>query len=307
MSTTLRIGRRRSAILPTLVVVGVLIVVFAIFTSIWTDRLWFRSFSYSSVFNRILLTRLGLFGAFGLIMATAIAANAAIAFRMRPPLGAQAPSSPLLERYRDLLDARFVLVTVIVSVLIGLFAGGSASGRLLDYLAWRNATPFGVQDPRFHLDVSFFVFSYPWWRFALSFAFAALTFSVLAAAVVHYTMGALRLNRPRRSSRAAQAQLSILIGLAVLVKGVGYWFDQYGQELVDRPSTDLTGISYTAAHATITAKMILAIIAGLCALLFFANAILRRWVVPTIGLVLLLLSAIVLGLAYPGAVQYFSV
>src|SRR4029453_18448049 len=34
---------------------------------------------------------------------------------------------------------------------------------------------------------------------------------------------------------------------------------------------------------------------------------LRRWMVPTIGLVLLLLSAIVLGLVYPGAVQYFSV
>ena len=40
----------------------------------------------------------------------------------------------------------------------------------------------------------------------------------------------------------------------------------------------------------------------------FANALLRRWMVPTIGLILLLLSAIVLGLVYPGAaIQYFSV
>ena len=53
--------------------------------------------------------------------------------------------------------------------------------------------------------------------------------------------------------------------------------------------------------------MILAVIAGLCALLFFANAVLRRWVIPTIGLTLLMLSAIVLGIVYPGAVQYFSV
>ena len=45
--------------------------------------------------------------------------------------------------------------------------------------------------------------------------------------------------------------------------------------------------------------MILAIIAGICALLFFANAVLRRWVVPTIGLILMLLSAIVLGVVYP--------
>jgi uncharacterized membrane protein (UPF0182 family) len=68
-----------------------------------------------------------------------------------------------------------------------------------------------------------------------------------------------------------------------------------------------TGISYTADKATVTAKMILAIIAAICALLFFVNAVLRRWMVPTIGLILLQLSAIVLGLVYPGAVQYFSV
>ena len=41
--------------------------------------------------------------------------------------------------------------------------------------------------------------------------------------------------------------------------------------------------------------------------MFFANAVLRRWMVPTIGLTLMVLSAIVLGIVYPGAVQYFSV
>ena len=305
--STVRIGRRRSAILPTLVIVAALVVIFAIFTSIWTDRLWYRSFDYGAVFSKMLLTRIGLFAAFGLIMATCVVANAAIAFRLRPRLGAPS-GSPILERYRDLLESRFVVITVIVGVLVGLFAGGSASSRVFDYLAWRNASPFNVDDPQFGIDVSFFVFGYPWWRFTLSFAFAVLGLSVVAAAIVHYTMGGLRLSGPRRGGTpAAQAHLSILIGLAVIVKGVGYWFDQYGQEIVDRPGILMTGITYTADHATITAKMILAIIAGLCALLFFANALLRRWVVPTIGLILLLLSAIVLGLVYPGAVQYFSV
>ena len=305
--STVRIGKRRSAILPTLVIVAALVVIFAIFTSIWTDRLWYRSFDYGAVFSKMLLTRIGLFAGFGLIMATCVVANAAIAFRLRPRL-AGASGSPILERYRDLLESRFVLITVIVGILVGLFAGGSASSRVFDYLAWRNASPFNIEDPKFGIDVSFFVFGYPWWRFTLSFAFAVLSLSVVAAAIVHYTMGGLRLSGPRRgASAAAQAHLSILLGLAVIVKGIGYWFDQYGQELVDRPGILMTGISYTADHATITAKMILAIIAGLCALLFFANALLRRWVVPTIGLILLLLSAIVLGLVYPGAVQYFSV
>ena len=305
--STLRVGRRRSAILPTLVIVAILIVLFAVFTSVWTDRLWYRSFDYGSVFTTMLATRVGLFAVFGLMMAVAAAGNAAIAYRLRPRLGTQNPSSPLLERYREMLESRFIWVILGVGGLIGLFAGGTASGQVFDYLAWRNATPFNVTDPQFGLDVSFFVFGYPWWRFVLSFAFAVLVVSTLVAAVVHYTMGGLRFSGGRRgASRAAQAQLSILIGLAVIVRGIGYWFDQYGLEIT-RSNRLFTGVSYTADHATVTAKMILAIIAGICGLLFFANAVLQRWAVPVIGVVLLLLSGIVLGLLYPGAVQYFTV
>ncbi|HEV2927357.1 MAG TPA: UPF0182 family protein, partial [Propionibacteriaceae bacterium] len=94
--STLRVGRRRSAILPTLVIVAVLVVMFAVFTSVWTDRLWYRSFDYGSVFTTMLATRVALFAVFGLLMAVATAGNAAIAYRLRPRLGTQNPSSPLL-------------------------------------------------------------------------------------------------------------------------------------------------------------------------------------------------------------------
>jgi uncharacterized protein len=86
--SSLRFSRRRSAILPTLVIVAVLIVVFAIFTSVWTDRLWYGSFGYASVFSKMLLTKIGLFVSFGLLMATSVVANAAVAYRLRPRLGA---------------------------------------------------------------------------------------------------------------------------------------------------------------------------------------------------------------------------
>ena len=82
----------------------------------------------------------------------------------------------MLERYRELLDSKFALVVIAVSVLLGLFAGGAAAGQVETYLAWRNATPFGTTDPQFGLDISFFVFDYPWWRFVLSFVFGALVF-----------------------------------------------------------------------------------------------------------------------------------
>ena len=46
--STLRIRGRRSAILPTLVIIAVLVVAFAIFVNFWTDRLWFNSTSTRS-------------------------------------------------------------------------------------------------------------------------------------------------------------------------------------------------------------------------------------------------------------------
>ena len=93
-------ARRRSAILPTLVVVAVLVVAFALFTNVWTTRLWYRSFNFGSVFSTMLLTRAGLFLVFGLIMAGLVSANAAVAYRLRPRFRPQGPTSPLLARYR---------------------------------------------------------------------------------------------------------------------------------------------------------------------------------------------------------------
>jgi uncharacterized membrane protein (UPF0182 family) len=208
----------------------------------------------------------------------------------------------MLERYRMMLESRFTIVMVVLAGIAGLFAGGISTGRAQTYLAWQNATPFGTTDPKFKIDISFFVFDYPWWRYVLSFMFTTLILSAIAAAIVHYVMGAIRLNAPRRGgTAAAQAHLSVLVGMAVLVRGVQYWFDRYGLQINNGPR--FTGLRYTTDHATMNAQTILAVIAVICAALFFANAVLRRWVVPTIGLVLLILSAIILGIVYPAVVQ----
>jgi uncharacterized protein len=299
---TARFPRRRNAVLPFLIIVAALIVVLAIYTNIWTDRLWFTSLGFSSVYTHLLFVRIGLFISFGLIMAAVVAANVAIAHRVRPRTRAGGAASPMLERYRMMLESRFTIVMVVLAVIAGLFAGGISTGQAQTYLAWVNRTPFGVTDPKFGIDISFFVFAYPWWRYILSFLFTTLILSAIAAAIVHYVMGAIRLNAPRRGgTSAAQAHLSILVGLAVLLRGIQYWFDRYGLEIND--GRRFTGLRYTTDHATVNAQTILAVIAVICAVLFFANGVLRRWVVPTIGLVLMILSAIILGMVYPAIVQ----
>src|SRR5205085_2827567 len=55
------------------------------------------------------------------------------------------------------------------------------------------------------------------------------------------------------------------------------------------------------------AKEILAAIALICAILFFANIWRRTWLLPGIGFGLLVLSAVLIGGAYPAIVQQFQV
>ena len=65
-------------------VVAGLVVAFSIFAGIWTDRLWFTSIGYGSVFSTLLWTRVGLFLVFGLLMAVVVGLNLWLAFRFRP-------------------------------------------------------------------------------------------------------------------------------------------------------------------------------------------------------------------------------
>jgi uncharacterized membrane protein (UPF0182 family) len=135
---------------------------------------------------------------------------------------------------------------------------------------------------------------------------AVTVVALLAAAVVHYLYGGIRLQTAGdRLSGAAQAQLSVLLGVFVLAKALDYWLDRY--DLAHQSGSLLTGINYTDDNAVLPAKAILMGIALICAVLFFLNVWRRTWLLPSMGLALLVLSAILLGLIWPGIVQQFQV
>ena len=68
-----------------------------------------------------------------------------------------------------------------------------------------------------------------------------------------------------------------------------------------------TGASYTDVNAILPAKTVLAVIALICAALFFAGALRRNAMLPAIGFGLLVLSAIIIGGVYPAIIQQFVV
>ena len=296
----------RSPFLITVVVIAVALVGLVSLSGFYADWLWFSSVDFTSVWKTILSTKAVLFVAFGLVTSTIILLNVIIAFKRRPlyvPMNIEADN---LERYRAQVEPIRKFVLTGLALVLFYFSGSAGSLLWSSWLMFGNATSFGVKDPQFGMDISFFAFKLPFYQSILEWAISTVIISLIASIVVHYLYGGIRLQvREDRTTVSARVQLSVLLGIIVLLKAAAYWFDRYNLALNDGKL--LTGLTYTDVNAVLPAKAILAGIAVICSLLFFANIIRRSWVLPSAGIALLVISSVLIAGVYPGVIQQFQV
>jgi len=272
----------------------------------YADFLWFRSVDFQSVWSTVLVTKISLFIFFGLITSLFITSNIYLAFRSRPLYAPVSIEADNLERYRGQLEPirRWVLLAIALGFFY--FAGTSGVALWEKWLQFRNATSFGVKDAQFGLDISFFIFRLPFYEALIAWAISTLVLTIIATAAVHYLYSGIRLQVAEdKTTVAARVQLSVLLGIFVLIKAVAYWFDRFALEL--KEGRLITGLSYSDVNALLPAKGILAGISVICALLFFANIIRRSWVLPAAGVSLLVISSVLIAGVYPAAIQQFQV
>ena len=298
--------RRRGPLPITIGILAVIGVALVSLSGFYADWLWFKSVNFTSVWSTVLLTKVSLFIASGLITAVLVLFNVLVAYKRRPlyvPLTVEADN---LERYRSQIEPIKRWVFVGLGAALFYFAGTSGSTLWTTWLLFKNSTPFGVKDPQFQMDVSFFAFRLPFWQTLIAWGISTLVLSIIASTAVHYLYGGIRLQvQEDRTTVAARVQLSVLLGGVVLLKAVAYWFDRYALAL--KESKLITGLTYTDVNAVLPAKAILAAIAVVCALLFFANIVRRSWVLPAAGTALLVISSVLIAGIYPGAIQTFQV
>lgn len=305
-----RVSRRGRVTIVVLAVVFLLFTLFDRVVGAWADYLWFSEVKYTGVFSTVLTTRLWMFLIFGTAVGIVIAGNLYLAYRTRPLLRPHSAEQHALDRYRLFLLPHMTIWIVAVAGLIGLFSGLSAQGHWQEWLLFSNSTPFGQTDAQFKVDLSFYVFEYPFWRYLLGVAFTAVVFSLLGALALHYLFGGVRLQGAgERMTTAARAHLTALVATFVLLKAAAYYLDRRGLLLDKFPTQDLYGAGYTNINALLPAKEILAWISIVVAIaiLVFSNAFMRNLVWPGLALGLLALSAVAVGGIYPAAVQSFTV
>ena len=300
-------GRRRvSPLTITFIVLFVLTSILFSLSGFYADLLWFRSVGFVDVWQTSLFTKIYLFIGFGLATAAIISLNIYLAFRKRPVYVPVSVEADNLERYRAQLEPIRRLASIGIFLVIFYFAGTAGTRFWQQWLLFRNSTDFGQVDPQFGLDISFFAFKLPMYQALIGWGISTIVLAIIAAAAVHYIYGGIRTQvKEERTTVAARVQLSILLGLLVLLKAVAYWFDRYALTL--KEGRLITGLTYSDVNALLPAKSILAAIAVICSLLFFANIIRKSWLLPTAGVALMVIASVLIAGVYPAAIQQFQV
>ncbi|NIJ13852.1 hypothetical protein FHU38_004196 [Saccharomonospora amisosensis] len=303
-----KLSRRARVLLILAAAIILLLLLGARLLDTYVDWLWFGEVGAREVFSTVLLTRVVLFLVTGILVGGTLALSLWIAYRTRPVFVPVSGADDPLARYRSLVVARTRLFGIGIPVVAGLIAGASGQGDWQIIQLYLNGTSFNRTDPQFGHDIGFYVFQLPFYGWLLGWLFVAIVVAFIGALLAHYLFGGIRLaGRGGQISGPARVQLSVLIGVFVLFKAAEYFLDRYDLLLSGRNEPLFTGATYTDLNAVLPAKLILLSISILCAIAFFVGAFLRNIQLPAIALVLLILSGIIIGVAWPAVLEQFSV
>lgn len=293
------------------VVLAVLLAVVPWAIGFYTDWLWFSEVDFRGVFSRVIVARVLTFIAFALVGAAITWVACYFTWKNRP---ADGPSvfelnTPILQA-RQALNKSVGTILTALPILIGLGTGvvGQANWRAV--MIFFNGQSFGQQDAQFGHDLGFYAFTLPFLNIVQSVISTLIFVAVVITAAGYYLLGGIRLGNRVEGikgsiSKAARVQLAVFIGVWMLVRGFGYWLQRF-ELLISRHET-FTGGSYTDINAKLPAQMILIVISVVVAAAFFASVVYRDLRIPVLAVVLMLVSSVAIGGAWPMLMERFSV
>ena len=302
-----KIEIRRPKVGPGAITVTVLVLlglfVYAA-SSFWTEILWFQQMHAT----RILLTRWGVIAGLavvGVVLSVAvlrIMIGLAHRHRVSSKRGQAAAN---LRQYQDAIEPFKKLAFWLVALVLGIPAGLRLAEGWQTVLIWLNATPFGKTDPIFGWDISFFVFTLPFLELVVSFLLHLVILSLVVSIVASYLYGGLQVVPRPHATVPVRRHLGILAAIASVIIGVQYWIGRYS--LLTQSGDNIDGAMYADVNATLPAHSILAVISIAVAALFLVAAFRGTWRLPTIGVVVTVVAALVIGGAYPALIEQFRV
>ena len=246
----------------------------------YTDWLWFVEVGYQQVFTTIVRSEASLFTIAFVVSVIWLVVN------LRLALGSVGEGRPIFTTQQGMevaLPGRQQLRTItsaaamVAAALIGLFA----SAQWETWVTWRNAVPFGQQDPILGRDISFYVFTIPFLQLVRGIGQTLVIMAALGAGAIYLVSGSLT-SRPTSfvwMTPGARRHLSMLAAAFFVLLALGAWLGRY--ELLVHPAGVIYGASYADVHARMPMALALTVVSILAAALAVLHGLGRRiWPIP---------------------------
>lgn len=294
----------RNKIVYGFIAIIFLIIVLLMVPGIYTDFLWFSSLDFSNVYIKILNTKLavGILSAF--FFFAMIYSNWRITKKILNSKGIQ-------------IQKRIEKTVSFILAFFSLLAGWIFSFQWSVILKFLNQTHFEIFDPVFGNDISFYVFSLPFYNSILGFLLGTIIFSFLISLLLYlFYVDPLRTASFRDVSNIivnrvggtfeekVKIHLSSLAGIFFVLVGFLVFLSRYNILFSDAGA--VFGAAYTDIHVSLPLLTFLAFISWIIGILFFSEWKLKNLKYPFIGIGVLII-VLLLGSFAGVAVQQFQV
>ena len=267
------------------------------FTRFYTNYLWYDSHQYASVFWTRFFVQAGLFISFSVLSCLIYWVNWKKAWkngshRMVTPEGNIAQAT----RFGPLVFA----------IPLAFINGFAAQANWEPFLRYLYLVPFGSTDYIFKNDLSFYVFSLPFWRFILDWVNGILWTSLIGCLVIYrLTRGVVFEGGRFEINSSARTHFTCILSAMLLSFGVGFWLDRYS--LLFSSNGVVFRAGYTDIKVLLPAITLLAFTALFGVILLCANLAKPMWKISLVIMIGLGAISIASKSFIPNIVQLYVV
>lgn len=296
-------------LLWVLVAAFFLFVSFSTILSVYLSALWFDSLGYSSVYWYVFKAKIALFAGFTILTAVLLAATFLLFQRLFGANAFEQRTIILNNQPFQFSPAKFIRpLGWFISLLVGLIYGLQLKDHWRQFALYWHQPATTFRDPIFGKSLGFYLFSLPLYD-SLNSWLLGVTFVILCAAVAYSLLGLPQtVLKPsvRWSSGHAFRAVCCALALCLLVLSWRTYLSRFPFLWQDHAT--FTGVTYTEAHYTLPALLVVAIALIVGAIILLVNAFaVRRFSLLLIALgipVAVYIAGVVL---IPSYVQSFIV
>jgi len=302
--------RKRRRFKIWLIVAAVLLLLsFSRIVSIYISALWFGSLGYSAVYWYIFKVKLALFIGSAIITAALLSATFLLFQKLFGALAFEKRTIILNNQPFQFSPAKIIRpLGWIIAALFGLIFGFSLKEHWRQFALYWNQPVTNISDPIFGKSLGFYLFSLPLYDLISSWLLG-VTFIILCAAIAYSLLGLPQtVLKPsvRWSSGAAFRGVCCSLALFLMALSWRTYLSRFPFLWDDHPV--FSGVTYTEAHYTLPALLILCVVLIIAAIVLIVNAFsVRRFSLLLIALALPVATYVIGIVLVPSYVQSFIV